>query len=234
MENTQNTIPMLGQKAPSFYAVTTNGTINFPDDYKGKWVILFSHPADFTPVCTTEIATFAVLANDFKKLNTELVGLSVDSNSSHLAWIRDIEDKIRFNDYQGQKINFPIIADTKGEIAHLYGMISPNSLDSKTCRAVFFIDPESNIRAMIYYPQSTGRNFTEIKRVIEALQTTDQYGVSTPADWVMGKDVLMPSPSNKKEMDSRIEAEKNGNEKCDDWFFCFKKINKKKAPSKQA
>lgn len=222
MTTTTTSIPALGEIVPAFYAVTTNGTINFPEDYKGKWVILFSHPADFTPVCTTEIATFAALYNEFKALNTELIGLSVDSNSSHLAWLKEIEEKIRFNDYQGQKIQFPLIADTKGDIASLYGMISPNSTDSKACRTVFFIDPEGILRAMIYYPLSTGRNFKEIKRVIQALQTTDKYGVSTPADWQPGDDVLVAPPASRKEMAQREKDDANNGTVCSDWFFCTK------------
>lgn len=224
----QITVPALGQKAPSFYAITTNGTINFPQDYKGKWVILFSHPADFTPVCTTEIATFAALHDEFKALNTELIGLSVDSNSSHLAWLKEIEEKIKFNGYDGQKIKFPLIADTKGDIAALYGMIHPEMGETKTCRTVFFIDPEGIIRALIYYPLSTGRNFAEIKRVIEALQTTDKFNVSTPADWQPGDDVLLAPPANRDDMARREKENETDEASCSDWFFCTKKLGKEK------
>lgn len=230
MKKSQIAGPALGEKAPSFYAITTNGTINFPQDYQGKWVILFSHPADFTPVCTTEIATFAAMYEEFKALNTELIGLSVDSNSSHLAWIKEIEDKIKFHDYNGQKIKFPLIADGKAEIATLYGMVRPEMGDTKACRSVFFIDPEGKIRAMIYYPLTTGRNFQEIKRVVQALQTTDEYNVSTPADWQPGDDVLLSAPNDREEMDKRLEEENKNTqgEKCSDWFFCTKNFNKEK------
>ena len=213
--------PALGSKAPAFYAITTNGTINFPEDFKGKWVILFSHPADFTPACTTEIATFAAMQEDFKALNTELIGLSVDSNSSHLAWLKEIEEKISFHNYNGQKINFPLIADNKGDIAALYGMFRPELGDTKTCRSVFFIDPDSTIRAMIHYPATTGRNFAEIKRVIEALQTTDAYGVSTPADWQPGDDVLLSAPQTHQQVHER--EQKMPDMQCSDWFFCTQK-----------
>lgn len=224
MNDDINALPRLGQKAPQFAAITTNGEINFPEDFQGKWVVLFSHPADFTPVCTTEIATFAAMYDEFKVLNTELVGLSVDSNSSHLAWIKDIEEKIRFDGYEGQKIKFPIIADSKAEIASLYGMTNPMSGDAKACRTVFFIDPEGVIRAIIYYPLNVGRNFDEIKRVIQALQTADKYGISTPADWYPGDDVMLSAPGNRKEMDQRIENISEGKVTCEDWFFCTKKL----------
>lgn len=228
--------PALGEKAPSFYAITTNGTINFPQDYHGKWVILFSHPADFTPVCTTEIATFAAMYDEFKALNTELIGLSVDSNSAHLAWLKEIEEKIKFHDYSGQKIKFPLIADNKGEIATLYGMLRPEMGDTKASRSVFFIDPEGTIRAMIYYPLTTGRNFKEIKRVVQALQTTDQYKVSTPADWKPGDDVLMSAPNDRDEMDQRLDKQKDTEEgaECSDWFFCTKKYGKQEDSQSQS
>ena len=223
MEEKKYPLPALGCHAPAFKALTTNGEIEFPKDYAGKWVILFSHPADFTPVCTTEVATFAAMQEEFKALNTELVGLSVDSNSSHLAWLNTIEEKIRYRKYVGQKINFPLIADAKGEIAALYGMIAPNMQETKACRTVFFIDPKGMIRAMIYYPLSTGRNFEEIKRVIEALQVTDKYGVSTPADWQKGDDILLSAPADKEALIKRL-ADKDETKVCDDWFFCRQKL----------
>ncbi len=222
MSSTAVNIPALGCKAPSFYAITTNGNINFPEDFAGKWVVLFSHPADFTPVCTSEIATFAALYDEFTALNTELIGLSVDSNSSHLAWLKEIEDNVRFNAYNGQKIRFPLIADNKGAIASLYGMIHPDMNDAKACRAVFFIDPQGIIRALIYYPLSTGRNFAEIKRVLQALQTTDRLGVSTPADWQPGDDVLLGAPSVYEDMEKNI-AQKDAS--CSNWFFCTRKAD---------
>lgn len=214
-------MPLIGDDAPSFTADSTQGVINFPKDYKGKWVILFSHPADFTPVCTSEIATFAALADEFKNLNAELLGVSVDSVSSHIAWLRTIEDKITFHDYDKQPINFPIIADVKMNVAKKYGMIQPHASDTKAVRAVFFIDPESKVRAILYYPLSNGRNFSEIKRLLTALQATDKFGVATPADWTPEDDVLIPAPSTIEALKERKESD--GIE-CQDWFFCRKRI----------
>ncbi len=226
MENqTTVSMPALGEPAPEFQAVTTTGEINFPDDYRGKWVVLFSHPADFTPVCTSEIATFAAMQDEFAKLNTALIGLSVDSNSSHLAWVKEIQDKIRFGDYDGQEIKFPIVAEVKTEIARKYGMLHPAMSDTKAVRAVFIIDNEGIIRTILYYPQTTGRNFDEIKRVLEALQLTDKYGVSTPADWRPGQDVLLAAPSELKGLNERLQMQKSNNE-CQDWFFCMDNGNK--------
>lgn len=216
-------MPLIGDDAPAFVADTTQGKINFPDDYNGKWVILFSHPADFTPVCTSEIATFASMADEFKALNTELIGVSVDSVSSHIAWLKHIQDNIEYNNYKGQPINFPIVADMKMEVAKKYGMIQRNSSDTKAVRAVFFVDPKHKIRAIIYYPLSNGRNFSEIKRLLQALQTTDEYGISTPADWRLGDDVLAPAPTTMKGLEERVENAQGLS--CSDWFFCKKKIS---------
>lgn len=222
MENENfHQMPLLGDEAPEFIADSTKGEINFPKDYKGKWVVLFSHPADFTPVCTSEIATFATMQEDFKKLNTELVGLSVDSNNSHLAWLKNIQDKIRFGTYNGEDINFPIIADVKMDVAKKYGMIQPSSSDTKAVRAVFVIDPKGKVRTILYYPLSTGRNFAEIKRIVEALQLTDKYDVSTPANWKKGDAVLAGAPSDIKAMRERIEKTP-ADLVCQDWFFCTK------------
>lgn len=212
-------MPVLGEQAPSFTAVTTMGDINFPQDYQGKWVVLFSHPSDFTPVCTSEIATFAAMKKDFDKLNTELVGLSVDSASSHLAWVKDIQDTVKYGKYDGQDIAFPIIADLNADVAKKYGMIHPQMNNTKAVRAVFVIDPEGKIRTILYYPQTTGRNFDEIKRVVEALQLTDKYGVSTPADWQPGKNILLAAPSDIKEMEARLHNPDK--EHCQNWFFCM-------------
>ena len=152
----------IGDKAPAFDAETTNGWISFPDDFQGKWVILFSHPADFTPVCTTEFIFFAEMMQEFESLNTALIGLSVDSLTSHLAWLQAIEDQISFHGITKTKIRFPLIADLSGRISRMYGMIHPNSDDTKTVRGVFFIDPKNIIRAILFYPSSTGRNFDEL------------------------------------------------------------------------
>lgn len=219
-----NKVPLIGDAAPGFVADSTMGKINFPEDYKGKWVILFSHPADFTPVCTSELATFAALAEDFKKLNTELVGISVDSVNSHLAWLNAIQSKIEFNAYKGQPINYPIIADVKMEVAKKYGMIQPNASDTKAVRAVFFIDPEAKVRALIYYPLTNGRNFEELLRILIAMQTTDKYGVSTPADWKPGNDVVLSAPANMAALKERREHVPEG-ARCSDWFFCVKPLN---------
>lgn len=218
-----NSVPLIGDDAPGFTAESTAGTIHFPADYHGKWVVLFSHPADFTPVCTSELATFAALADEFRELNAELLGVSVDSVSSHLAWIKNIQDKIKYKAYNGQKFTFPIIADVKMNVAKKYGMIQPNSSDTKAVRAVFMVDPKGKVRAILYYPLSTGRNFEEIKRLLKALQTTDEHGVSTPADWQPGEEVLVAAPATMEEMTKRVEDDVKKLD-CEDWFFCRKKV----------
>jgi peroxiredoxin (alkyl hydroperoxide reductase subunit C) len=218
------TVPVIGQKAPAFTAETTQGPINFPNDYIGKWVILFSHPADFTPVCTTEFMTFASMADEFKALNCELVGLSIDSTYSHIAWLRTIKEKIKYKDMENVEVNFPVIADLKMDVAKKYGMLQPTASDTKAVRAVFFIDPESKIRALIYYPLSNGRNFAEIKRLLIAMQTADKYQVATPADWQPGEEVIVPPPGSCGVAKERVEnADKEGY-RCLDWFLCFKTL----------
>ncbi len=215
-------MPLIGDKAPSFVAKTTQGVINFPFDYKGKWVILFSHPADFTPVCTTEFMTFAMMQDEFKELNTELIGLSVDSIYAHIAWLRTIKEKIKWKGMANVEVKFPLIEDIKMEIANKYGMIQPNQSTTQAVRAVFIIDPEAIIRTILYYPQSTGRNFDEIKRIIMALQKTDKEGVATPADWRPGEDVIIPPAGSCGVAKERVE-EPLPNIYCLDWFMCFKK-----------
>jgi peroxiredoxin (alkyl hydroperoxide reductase subunit C) len=217
-------IPIIGQTAPSFTAETTQGTINFPDDYKGKWVILFSHPADFTPVCTTEFMTFASMADEFEKLNTKLIGLSIDSTYSHIAWLRTIKEKIEYRNMKNIEVNFPVIADLKMDVSKKYGMLQPTASDTKAVRAVFFIDPASKIRAMIYYPLSNGRNFQEIKRLLIAMQTSDKYNIATPADWQPGQDVIVPPPGSCGAAKERIETAGAQGIKCLDWFLCFKPL----------
>jgi peroxiredoxin (alkyl hydroperoxide reductase subunit C) len=224
-----NRIPMIGETAPSFVAETTQGKINFPDDYKGKWVILFSHPADFTPVCTTEFMTFATMMPEFEKLNCKLIGLSIDSLYSHIAWLRTIKEKLEFKGMKNVEVTFPLIVDLKMEVAKKYGMIQPSADDTKAVRAVFYIDPESKVRALIYYPLSNGRNFKEIKRLLMALQTTDANNVATPADWQPGDDVIVPPPGSCGAAKDRIET-KDQDVKCYDWFFCTKKLPKELAP----
>lgn len=203
MENYR--MPLIGDKAPSFSAVTTQGTINFPEDYKGKWVILFSHPADFTPVCTTEFMTFASMMDEFKALNTELVGLSVDSLYSHIAWLRKIQE-LEWKGMKKVEVKFPLIEDIKMEIANKYGMIQPGQSSTQAVRAVFIIDPESTIRTILYYPISTGRNFDEIKRIIQALQKADKDACATPADWRPGDDVIVPTAGSCGVAKERVES----------------------------
>jgi len=215
-------MPLIGDSAPSFTATTTQGKINFPEDYKGKWVILFSHPADFTPVCTTEFITFASMQDEFKALNTELIGLSVDSLYAHIAWLRTIKEKINWNGHKDTEVLFPLIEDIKMEVANKFGMIQPNQSSTQAVRAVFVIDPEAKIRTILYYPLSTGRNFDEIKRIIQALQKADKDGVATPADWRPGKDVIVPPAGSCGTAKDRMQA-KDPNVYCLDWFMCFRK-----------
>lgn len=223
MENYR--MPLIGDKAPSFSAVTTQGTINFPEDYKGKWVILFSHPADFTPVCTTEFMTFGSMMDEFKALNTELVGLSVDSLYSHIAWLRKIQE-LEWKGTKKVEVKFPLIEDIKMEIANKYGMIQPGQSSTQAVRAVFIIDPEATIRTILYYPISTGRNFDEIKRIIQALQKADKDACATPADWRPGDDVIVPTAGSCGVAKERVES-KDENMYCLDWFLCFRKEKKK-------
>jgi peroxiredoxin (alkyl hydroperoxide reductase subunit C) len=219
-------MPLIGEDAPSFTAVTTQGTINFPDDYKGKWVILFSHPADFTPVCTTEFMTFASMQEDFRKMNTELIGLSIDSVFSHIAWLKRIEEKIEYNGMKNLEIKFPVIADLKMEVAKKYGMVQPKASTTQAVRAVFIIDPEAKIRAILYYPLSTGRNMQEIKRLVTALQKNETEKVSTPANWQPGDDVIIPPPNTMEGVKERLGKEEEGR-CCLDWFICLKKDSQK-------
>jgi peroxiredoxin (alkyl hydroperoxide reductase subunit C) len=220
----QTRIPLIGEDAPAFSADTTQGPIKFPDDYKGKWVMLFSHPSDFTPVCTTEILTCGAMAPEFRALNCELVGLSIDGVNSHIAWLRTIAEKVKYKDMANVQCGFPIIADLKMDVAHKYGMIQPTASDTKTVRAVFLIDPKAKIRAMLYYPLTNGRNFQEIKRLLIAMQTTDKFGVATPADWQPGEDVIVHPPSTMKDAAARTADNKEYNYV--DWFLCFKKMPK--------
>jgi peroxiredoxin (alkyl hydroperoxide reductase subunit C) len=183
-------LPLIGDKAPAFIAETTQGIINFPEDYLGHWTILFSHPSDFTPVCTTEFIMFAQLSQEFEALNTRLLGLSIDSLSSHIAWLYAIEEQVKFHGLDHINIPFPLIADLSQDVARKYGMIHPKNSTTKTVRAVFFIDPQGTIRTILYYPASTGRNFDEILRILISLQTSDAFDISTPANWRPGDDVI--------------------------------------------
>jgi len=215
-------MPLIGDDAPAFEAVTTQGKINFPADYKGKWVVLFSHPADFTPVCTTEFMTFASMQDEFKALNTELIGLSIDSLYAHIAWLRTIKEKIEFNGMKDIEVTFPVIEDLRMDVAKKYGMLQPNASTTQAVRAVFIIDPKAKIRAVIYYPLSNGRNMDEVKRLILAMQKSDKDGVATPANWQPGDDVIIPPPGSCGAAKDRVEKEEEG-KYCLDWFLCLKK-----------
>ncbi len=215
MEENTNTsyLLALNETAPDFTAVTTHGTLSL-SDFEGKWVILFSHPADFTPVCTTEFLAFADIHGELEKLGVQLIGLSIDSHYSHIAWVRNIEEKF------GVKIPFPVIADLDMKVAKKYGMLHPGASGTSTVRCVFVIDPKRILRAMIYYPLSNGRSMPEILRLVQALQTTDKHGVATPANWQPGDKVIVPPPP------SQAAAEKRMTEgyECKDWYFCKKNL----------
>ena len=217
-------MPLIGDKAPAFEAVTTQGKINFPQDYKGKWIILFSHPADFTPVCTTEFMTFGSMIQEFEAMNVQLVGLSVDSLYAHIAWLRKIRE-LEWKDKKHIDVTFPLIEDIRMDIAKQYGMIQPNASNTQAVRAVFVIDPEGVIRAIIYYPLSTGRDFDELKWLILALQKADSDNCATPADWRPGDDVIVPTAGSCGTAKERMES-KDENMYCLDWFLCFKRENK--------
>jgi peroxiredoxin (alkyl hydroperoxide reductase subunit C) len=217
-------MPRIGDKAPEFKAVTTQGPINFPADYTGSWVILFSHPADFTPVCTSEFMTFASQEAKFEKANCKLVGLSVDGLYSHIAWLRTIKEKIEYKGMKNVEVNFPLIEDITMEVAKKYGMMMPGESDTKAVRAVFFIDPKGTIRAIIYYPLSLGRNFDELYRALIAMQAADAFSISTPADWQPGDDVIVPTAGSCGVAKERMESKDQM--KCYDWFFCTKQITK--------
>jgi len=203
----------LNEPVPDFEAVTTHGKLKLSDS-KGKWVVLFSHPADFTPVCTTEFVAFAKIHDDLAKRSVQLIGLSIDSIYSHIAWIRRIKEKL------GVDIPFPVIADLDMKVANLFGMIHPGASTTAAVRCVFFIDPEMVLRAMIYYPLNVGRNMQEILRVVDALQTADKHKVALPANWQLGDMVIVPSPTTKESAEKRLQE---GYE-CVDWFLCKKKL----------
>ncbi len=225
-EESATHLPLIGEDAPAFTAETTQGPMNFPQDYKGKWVILFSHPADFTPVCTTEFMTFASMMPEFEKLNTQLIGLSIDSNYSHIAWLRTIKEKIEYKGMKDVEVKFPVIADIKMDVAKKYGMLQPAASDTKAVRAVFIIDPNAKIRAVLYYPLSNGRNFDELKRLLIAIQTADAFNVATPANWQPGDDVIVPPAGSCGVAKERMEKSGKEGINCFDWFMCFKPLSK--------
>ncbi|HPB25212.1 MAG TPA: peroxiredoxin [Bacteroidales bacterium] len=224
MENQNIAMPRIGEKAPEFKAVTTQGNINFPSDYSGSWVILFSHPADFTPVCTSEFMTFATMEDKFAQANCKLVGLSVDGLYSHIAWLRTIKEKIEYKGMKEVEVKFPLIEDITMDVAKKFGMIQPGESNTKAVRAVFFIDPKGIIRAMIYYPLSLGRNFEELYRALIAMQAADAFSIATPADWQPGDEVIVPTAGSCGVAKERMESKEEMH--CYDWFFCTKKIDK--------
>lgn len=190
-KNTSVQLPLIGESAPSFTAESTTGTINFPGDYSNKWKILFSHPADFTPVCTSELLDLAAMQDDFNNLGTQIVVISANDVASHTQWEKSMES-INYKNRQGAKINFPLVGDKTLEISRQYGMVQPSSSSTKDVRGVFIIDPKNTIRAIFFYPMNIGRNMDEIKRTIIALQTADKKHVLMPAGWQPGGDVLLP------------------------------------------
>ncbi|HHJ19249.1 MAG TPA: peroxiredoxin [Gammaproteobacteria bacterium] len=213
-DNRSNAVmPRLNERAPEFNAVTTHGPKTL-DDYTGKWLVLFSHPADFTPVCTTEFMAFAKRQADFAKINTELLGLSIDSHYSHLAWVRNIKEKF------GVDVGFPIIADLDMKVAKSYGMIHPGAADTSAVRATFIIDDKGILRAMVYYPMTNGRSIDEFIRLVTALQTSDANGVATPEGWQPGDKVIVPPPATA----DAAEARMNEGHECVDWYFCKKSL----------
>ncbi len=208
-------MPRIGDQAPDFEAITTKGPIKFSEFAKDKWVILFSHPADFTPVCTTEMSGFAEHKPLFDSMNTELIGLSIDSIHAHLAWVNNVKEKT------GVYFDFPIIADLDMKVSKLYGMLQPNESETAAVRAVFFIDPAKKIRLIMYYPLNVGRNMDEIIRVLVALQTSDKHGVALPLNWKKGDKVIVPPPKTLEEMQQRLE-----DDSCEriDFYLCKKEI----------
>ncbi|MFN8700133.1 MAG: peroxiredoxin [Flavobacteriales bacterium] len=214
MDNNSFAMPRIGDKAPDFKALTTTGEIQFSDYNKDSWVILFSHPADFTPVCTTEMSGFATEGDFWKKNNTKLMGLSIDSIHAHIAWVNAVQEKT------GVLFDFPIIADLDMRIAKLYGMLQPGESETAAVRAVFFIDPTGKIRLIMYYPLNVGRNMEEIKRVLLALQTSDEHKVAMPLNWKPGDKVIVPAPKTLEALEER----KKSNLEMVDWYLAKKSL----------
>ncbi|OZB37315.1 MAG: peroxiredoxin [Halothiobacillus sp. 14-56-357] len=214
MSDVSISLPRLNERAPEFDAPTTHGRKTLKD-YEGKWLVLFSHPADFTPVCSTEFMAFAKAAPDFNAINCDLLGLSIDSNYSHIAWERNIKEKF------GVEITFPIIADLSMNVASMFGMVHPGASDTQAVRATFVIDPEGVLRAMLYYPMSNGRSIPEILRLVKALQTSTKHGVATPEGWQPGDKVIVPPPATAQEAEARMNS---GEYECVDWYFCKKSL----------
>lgn len=206
--------PQLNKPAPDFESKTTHGVKKLAD-YKGRWLILFSHPADFTPVCTTEFIAFARAHDEFLKRDCDLIGLSIDSNYAHIAWVRNIKEKF------GVDIKFPIIEDLSMNVAHAYGMIQPGASDTSAVRATFIIDPKGVLRAMVYYPMTNGRSVDEFLRLLIALQTSDKHGVATPENWKQGEKVIVPPPATT----DLAEERKDQGYDYTDWYFSKKSLD---------
>ena len=207
------TFPRINERAPEFEARTTHGVKKL-SDYEGRWLVLFSHPADFTPVCTTEFMAFAHHYPEFQKLNCDLLGLSIDSYYSHVAWVRNIKEKF------GVEIQFPIIEDLSMNVARAYGMIHPGAADTSAVRATFIIDPKGTLRAMVYYPMTNGRSIPEFLRLVTALQTSDANKIATPEGWQPGDKVIVPPPQDA----DAAEARMGEGYECTDWYFCKKSL----------
>ena len=218
MEEKKKGMPLIGEKFPELEVQTTHGKMKIPADFAGKWFILFSHPADFTPVCTTEFVAFQKRFDDFKKLNCELIGLSIDQVFSHIKWVEWIKDKLDV------KIEFPVIADDRGNVASSLGIIHP-AKGTNTVRAVFIVDPQGIMRAMLYYPQELGRNMDEILRMVKGLQISDEKSVAMPANWpeneLVNDHVIIPPASDEKTAEERLSSH---DYECFDWWFCHKKM----------
>jgi len=225
-EQATTTLPLIGEKAPSFKAKTTQGEIDFPKCFEGKWVVFFSHPADFTPVCTTEFMTFASMQPEFEKRNCKLLGLSIDSIYAHIAWLRTIKEKIQYKDMKNVEVTFPVIEDLKMDVSRAFGMLQPGASTTQAVRAVFIIDPKGIVRAILYYPLSNGRNMDEVMRLLIAMQTSDEHQIATPANWRPGDDVIVPPPGSCGVAKERTEKA-DPDVKCLDWFMCLKKCPKK-------
>lgn len=215
-------IPLIGESAPSFKAVSTQGEINFPDDYFDKWKIIFSHPADFTPVCTSEILALASMAEEFNKLNAALLVVSTDGINSHIEWINSIQS-IEFDGLGPQKITFPIISDVNLDICRKYGMVEANSGRTNSIRGVFIVDPSNKVQSINFYPSTNGRNLEELKRILVALQTSEKYGVLTPVNWEEGKPVMIPSPSTMEEA-QKLQKKNDPSLRMITWYMWMKEL----------
>ncbi|HRI53437.1 MAG TPA: peroxiredoxin [Pseudomonadota bacterium] len=208
-------LPLIGDPAPAFEVESTHGVISL-DSYKGKWIMLFSHPADFTPVCTTEFIAFAEHFGEFQKRNADILGVSIDSIYSHLAWVQAIKEKLNVT------IPFPVIADLDMKVASAYGMIHPGASDTSAVRSVFIIDDKQNVRALVYYPMSAGRSIDEILRLLDALQTGDKHGVACPAGWKPGDKVVVPAPKTQQAVEDRLA---DSSVELKDWYLSLKKLS---------